>query len=87
METLQEVAHAKTWCGQVQLAWWGQIIFKVGSKKKRRYYRMHAIISRGFYIFNLFLKPISLFLRRFYQNILSLCMASIQERFLIKSGL
>ena len=35
METLQEVAHAKTWCGQVQLARWGQIIFKVASKKKR----------------------------------------------------
>ena len=36
METLQEVAHAKTWCGQVQLARWGQIIFKVASKKKEK---------------------------------------------------
>ena len=36
METLQEVAHAKTWCGQVQLARWGQIIFKVASKKSKK---------------------------------------------------
>ena len=36
METLQEVAHAKTWCGQVQLERWGQIIFKVASKKKEK---------------------------------------------------
>ena len=40
METLQEVAHAKTWCGQVQLARWGQIIFKVASKKREDTYNV-----------------------------------------------
>ena len=50
-------------------------------------YHMHAIISRVLYIFTPFLKTISLFSRRFFQKILSLCMVSIQERFLIKNVL
>ena len=37
--------------------------------------------------FTHFYKTISLFSRRFFQKILSLCMVNIQERFLIKSGL
>ena len=37
--------------------------------------------------FTPFPKTISLFLRRFFQKIRSLCMACIQERLLIKSGL
>ena len=44
-----------------------------------------AIISRGLYIFYPIMKNISLFSRRFFQKILFLCMASIQELFLIKS--
>ena len=43
-------------------------------------YRTRAIITP-------FLKSISLFSRRFFGKILSLCMVSIQELFLIKSGL
>ena len=39
------------------------------------------------YIFTPFPKTISLFLRRFFQKILSLCMACIQEQLLIKSGI
>ena len=41
------------------------------------------ICTRGLYIFY----PISLFLRRFFQKSLPLCMVSIQERFVIKSRL
>ena len=37
--------------------------------------------------FTPFSKTISLFSRRFFQKILSLCMACIQERLVIKSGL
>ena len=49
-------------------------------------YRMHAIITRGIYIFfTPFLKTISLFSREFFQKVLSLCMVSIPERFVIKS--
>ena len=46
-------------------------------------YRTRAIITRGLYIFY----PI--FEDHFYvfKKILTLCMASIQERFVIKSGL
>ena len=43
-------------------------------------YRMSAIITS-------FLKPTSSFSMRFFQKILSLYMVSIQERFVIKSGL
>ena len=43
METLQEVAHAKTWCGQVQLARWGQLIFKVASKENRKCKNFFAV--------------------------------------------
>ena len=42
---------------------------------------------RFVYFFTPFLKTISLFSRRFFQKILSLCMVSIQERFPIKSDL
>ena len=50
-------------------------------------YRTRAIISRGFIFFTPFSKTISLFLRRFFQKILSLCMAYNQERLVIKSSL
>ena len=50
-------------------------------------YHTRAILTHGLYIFTPFLKTISLFSRRFFHKILSLCMVSIQERFLIKSGL
>ena len=48
---------------------------------------MRAIITRGLYIITPFLKSISLYSRRFFQKIISLCMVSIKERFVIKSGL
>ena len=44
---------------------------------------MRAIISRGLYIFY----PISFVFREVFKKIMSLCMASIQEWFVIKSGL
>ena len=45
-------------------------------------YHMRAMITHG--LFTQFLKSISLFSRRCFQRILSLCMVSIQEQFLIK---
>ena len=50
-------------------------------------YRTRAIISRGLYIFYPIFKGNFFVLRRFFQKILSLCMACIQERLVIKSGL
>ena len=48
----------------------------------------HHYKPRLVYIFFApFLKTISLLSKRFLQKILSLCMASIQERFVIKNGL
>ena len=46
-------------------------------------YSTVPIITRSFYCFILFSKTISLFSRRFSQKILSLCMVSILEQFLI----
>ena len=43
-------------------------------------YRIRAIITRGLYIFIPILKSISLFSRRFFGKIVSLCMVSIKER-------
>ena len=48
------------------------------------YYRVRAIISL---LFTPFWKTISLFSRKFFQKILSLCMVSILEWFLIKCWL
>ena len=46
-----------------------------------------AIITRGFFIhYPIFEDRVFLF-KEFFQNILSLCMVSIQERFVLKSGL
>ena len=42
-------------------------------------YRMRPIISRGLHIFTPFMKTSSLFSRSFFQKILSLYMANIQE--------
>ena len=50
-------------------------------------YRTRAIISRGLYIFYPIFKDHFFVLRRFFQKILSLCMACIQEWLVIKSGL
>ena len=44
-------------------------------------YRTHAFISCSLYTFTKIFKTFSLFSRRFFQKILSLCMVSIQERF------
>ena len=49
--------------------------------------RMRAIISRGLYIFNPISKDHFFLFKELFQKILSLCMACIQERLLIKSGL
>ena len=46
-------------------------------------YRTRAIITRGLYSFY----PLFGVQKRFFLKILDLCMVSIQERFLIKSGL
>ena len=48
---------------------------------------MRAIISRGLYIFYPISKDHFFVFRWIFQKILSLCMACIQERLLIKSGL
>ena len=48
---------------------------------------VHHYKPRLVYFLSPFSKTISLFLRRFFQKILSLCMACIQERPVIKSGL
>ena len=48
-------------------------------------YRMRAIITRGLY--TPFLKAKNVYLRSFFCKILTLCMVSIQEGFIIKSGL
>ena len=50
-------------------------------------YRTRAIITRGLYIFYPLFEGQKPFLRGFFHKILALCMVSIQERFLIKSGL
>ena len=50
-------------------------------------YRMRAIITRGLYIFYSILEGQNGFLRSFFHKILTLCTVSIQERFMIKSGL
>ena len=53
----------------------------------RKYYTVRApLYPKACIFFTPFLKTISLFSRRFFQKILSLCMVSIQERFLIKSA-
>ena len=51
------------------------------------YYRTCAIISRGLYIFYPISKDHFFVFKEVFQKILSLCMACIQERVLIKSGL
>ena len=43
-------------------------------------YRTRAIITHGLYIFSHFLKVKNVFLMMFFQEILPLCMVSIQER-------
>ena len=48
-------------------------------------YRTHAIITRCLYIFYPVFKTVSLFSRRFFQKISSLCMVSIQDRFVIRN--
>ena len=50
-------------------------------------YHMRTIKAAACIFFTPFLKTISLFSRWFFQKILSLCMTSIQEWFVIKSGL
>jgi hypothetical protein len=51
-------------------------------------YRTRAIVIRGLYFFNpLFESQKRYFKELFFCKILALCMVSIQERFLINSGL
>ena len=50
-------------------------------------YRTRTIITRGLYTFYSLFEVQKRFLRGFFLKILALCMVSIQERFLIKSGL
>ena len=50
-------------------------------------YRACAIISRGLYTFYSILEEYFFVFKEFFQKILSLCMASILEQFLIKSKL
>ena len=69
----------ESWC-IFSLGW-----YLIMSVKKE--YRTCAIIRRGLYIFYPIFKNHSLFLRRFFQKILSLWMAYIQERLVIKRGL
>ena len=47
-------------------------------------YRKHAIITRGLYIYHpIFEELFFVFQKGFFQKILSLCMISIQERFML----
>ena len=62
-------------------------IFKKEIPYERHYKPRLVITSRGLYIFYPISKDNFFFLWRFFQKILSLCMAYIQERLLIKSGL
>ena len=48
---------------------------------------MCAIITRGLYIFYTSFEVHFFVFKDFFQNFLSLCMVSIPERFVIKSGL
>jgi hypothetical protein len=50
-------------------------------------YRTRAIIIRGLYTFYHLFEVKKCFFKVFFLKILALCMVSIQERFLIKSGL
>ena len=50
-------------------------------------YRTRAIITRGLYTFYPPFEVQKVFSRVFFLKLLALCMVSIQERFLIKSGL
>ena len=50
-------------------------------------YRTRAIITHGLYIFYPILEGQKCFLRSFFRKSLPLSMVSIQERFIIKSGL
>ena len=64
------------------------LFFSKGGEFKFSKYHTRIIISRGLYIFYPFFEDhISLLLRRFFKKILSLCMASIKEGFIINSGL
>ena len=57
-------------------------------EKREHQCTVHAPLKAAACIFfTPFSQTISLFLRRFFQKILSLCMACIQERLVIKSGL
>jgi hypothetical protein len=51
------------------------------------HYRTRNIIIRGLYSFYPLFKIQKVFSRGFFLKILALCMVSIQERLLIKSGL
>ena len=52
-----------------------------GGVRPFRFFRTRAIISRGLYIFYLFLKTISLFLSTFFlENSVLICIVCIQER-------
>ena len=50
-------------------------------------YRTRSIITRGLYTFYLLFEVQKRFSRGFLKKNLALCMVSIQERLLIKSGL
>jgi hypothetical protein len=50
-------------------------------------YRTRAIITQGLYTFYPIFEDQKCFLRSFYRRILTLCTVSIQEWFMIKSGL
>ena len=50
-------------------------------------YCTRTIITRGLYIFYPIFEDHFFVFKEFFHKIISLCMVSIQERFLIKSGL
>jgi hypothetical protein len=50
-------------------------------------YHMRVIITRGLYILNPYFENQTPFFKEIFLKILPLCMVSIQERFLKKSGL
>ena len=56
-------------------------------RKFENEYSTRAIITRGLYIFSTLFEGQKRFLRSFFHKFLPLYMVSIQERFIIKSGL
>ena len=79
--------NLELFCLLVSNVLWSALKSKHKPFTKISIYRTRAIITRGLYIFYPIFEDHFFVFKEVFQKILPLCMVSIQERFLIKSGL